>query len=57
MTQEKTIQSLGRIGRNNLQKSYSIRFRDDELIKKIMKRDDNKPEVKNMNKLFTTDFD
>lgn len=57
MTQEKTIQSLGRIGRNNIQKSYSIRFRNDDLIKKIMKRDENKPEVVNMNRLFTTDIE
>jgi hypothetical protein len=57
MTQEKTIQSLGRIGRNNVQKSYSIRFRNDDLIKKIMERDDNKPEVINMNRLFVTDIE
>ena len=57
MTQEKTIQSLGRIGRNNVQKSYSIRFRNDDLIKKIMQHDDHKPEVINMNKLFITDIE
>ena len=36
MTQEKTIQAMGRVGRNNIHQSYSIRFRDDELIKKIV---------------------
>ena len=31
MTQQKTIQSLGRIGRGNIQQSYTVRFRDDEI--------------------------
>ena len=57
MTQEKIIQSLGRIGRNNNQKSYSIRLRNDDLIKKIMNKEEDKPEVENMNKLFITEFD
>lgn len=54
MTQEKTIQALGRIGRNQLNKEYSIRFRDDTLIHKIFTHSDNRPEVDNMNKLFNT---
>ncbi len=54
MTQEKTIQALGRIGRNQLNKDYSIRFRDDELIDKIFTQSDYRPEVDNMNKLFNT---
>ena len=54
MTQEKTIQALGRIGRNQLNKEYSIRFRDDNLIQKIFTHSDNRPEVDNMNKLFNT---
>ena len=54
MTQEKTIQAMGRIGRNKLQLSYTIRFRDDELIKKIFMPSLNKPEVVNMNKLFNS---
>mgnify|MGYP000249248786 CR=1 FL=1 len=55
LTQEKIIQALGRIGRNNIQQDYSIRFRDDEQIN-ILFRTYNafeKPEVINMNKLFT----
>lgn len=52
MTQEKTIQAMGRIGRNQIQKSYSIRFRDDTLIHKIFQKSDNIMESKNMNKLF-----
>lgn len=54
MTQEKTIQAMGRVGRNKLQLSYTIRFRDDELIKKIFMPTLNKPEVANMNKLFNS---
>ena len=54
MTQEKTIQALGRIGRNQINKDYSIRFRDDVLIEKIFTASEYKPEVENMNKLFNT---
>ena len=54
MTQEKTIQALGRIGRNQINKDYSIRFRDDSLINKIFTSDQDKPEVTNMNILFNT---
>ena len=54
MTQEKTIQAMGRIGRNQVSKDYSIRFRDDELLNKIFKHSDIRPEVDNMNKLFNT---
>ena len=52
MSQEKCIQSMGRIGRNKLQHDYSIRFRDNALISKLFRHDENKPEVKNMNILF-----
>jgi hypothetical protein len=54
MTQEKTIQALGRIGRNQINKDYSIRFRDDSLIEKIFVDVEYRPEVDNMNKLFNT---
>lgn len=54
LTQEKIIQALGRIGRNNIQQEYSARFRDDTqlttLFTKIASED--KPEVINMNQLF-----
>lgn len=55
MTQEKCIQSMGRVGRNKIQQSYSVRFRDNALINKLFHRDDNKPEVENMNRLFNTE--
>jgi hypothetical protein len=57
MTQEKTIQALGRIGRNNFQQTYSVRFRDDSLIRKLFVHEKDKPEVINMNKLFNDDED
>ena len=59
MTQEKTVQAMGRVGRNSLQQDYTIRFRDDDLIKKIFSAipSDEKIEVINMNKLFTTTND
>ena len=52
ITQEKTIQAMGRIGRNKMQHKYSIRFRNDEIIKTLFVAQDNRPEVKNMNLLF-----
>jgi hypothetical protein len=54
LTQEKIIQALGRIGRNNIQQDYSIRFRDDEQIQKLFYVELDKPEVRNMNILFNT---
>ena len=53
LTQEKIIQSMGRIGRSNVQQDYTIRFRDDEQIRKLFEFDANKPEVRNMNRLLT----
>jgi len=52
LTQEKIIQALGRVGRNNIQQNYSIRFRDDEQINKLFYKEENKIEVANMNRLF-----
>ena len=57
MTQEKIIQSMGRIGRNKLQHQYSVRVRDNNMISKIFQKEENKKEVVNMNRLFQTDED
>jgi hypothetical protein len=56
LTQEKIIQALGRIGRNNIQQEYSARFRDDEQISTLFTRFEStaKPEVLNMNMLFNS---
>ena len=54
LTQEKIIQALGRIGRNNIQQQYSARFRDNSQITTLFTRfnSEDKPEVINMNELF-----
>lgn len=54
LTQEKIVQALGRIGRNNIQQEYSARFRDNTQIATLFTRfsPEDKPEVINMNKLF-----
>lgn len=54
LTQEKIIQAMGRIGRNNIQQRYTIRFRDDAQILKIFTNDTCKPEIINMNLLFNS---
>jgi hypothetical protein len=55
-TQEKIIQSLGRIGRSNIQQEYTARFRDlsqPQLLFKYLNFSE-KPEVINMNILFNS---
>ena len=54
LTQEKVIQAMGRIGRNNIQQTYTVRFRDNSQITKLFTSDTEKPEIINMNKLFNT---
>jgi hypothetical protein len=54
LTQEKIIQAMGRIGRNNIQQDYTIRFRYNEHINKLFTSEVDKPEVINMNKLFNS---
>ena len=54
LTQEKVIQAMGRIGRNNIQQTYTVRFRDDEQILKLFTSETEKPEIINMNRLFNT---
>ena len=54
LTQEKIIQAMGRIGRNNIQQTYTIRFRNDKQILKLFTSETEKPEIINMNKLFNS---
>jgi hypothetical protein len=54
LTQEKVIQAMGRIGRNNIQQTYTVRFRDDSQIAKLFTSETEKPEVRNMNILFNS---
>lgn len=57
MTQQKTIQALGRIGRNNIQQEYSARFRDDAIIENLFKRQTENVEAVNMCRILRTDAD
>ena len=54
MTQEKIIQALGRVGRNNIQQNYSIRFRNTDIAQRLFYPEEDKIEVRNMNRLFVT---
>ena len=55
MTQQKLIQSMGRIGRNNIQQTFSVRFRDNTMIDKLFRHPEVNIEAENMVKLFCTD--
>jgi len=55
ITQEKTIQAMGRIGRNQLSKTYSIRLRENSFLPKIFFKQDFSLEAQNMVRLFETD--
>lgn len=57
ITQEKTIQAMGRIGRNQVNKSYSIRLRENSFLPKIFFKQDYSLEAQNMVRLFETDED
>jgi hypothetical protein len=54
MTQQKTLQALGRIGRNNIQQSYTVRFRDDNMISQLFKEPSLNLEANNMCRLFSS---
>jgi len=54
MSQEKAIQAMGRVGRNKLQFDYSLRFRNDDILKSLFEDDPDKPEVANMARLFNS---
>lgn len=57
MSQEKAIQSMGRIGRGAIQQDYTIRVRHDAILRHIFTalRSSEKPEVCAMNRLFVSD--
>jgi len=52
LTQQKIIQALGRVGRQNIQQEYTVRFRDDNIILKLFKKMGENREAINMCKLF-----
>jgi hypothetical protein len=55
MTQQKTLQAMGRIGRNNIQQDYTIRFRDDDMIMKLFEKPTVNLEAENMCALFCSE--
>lgn len=54
MTQQKTIQAIGRIGRGDIQQSYTVRFREDEMLMKLFHKPANNIEAQNMSRLFSS---
>jgi hypothetical protein len=55
MTQQKTIQAIGRIGRNNIQQEYTVRFRDDAVLERLFRKSTDNMEATIMNRLFCSD--
>jgi hypothetical protein len=55
MTQQKIIQAIGRIGRNNIQQDYTVRFRDNDILTKLFKQVQHNKEAAVMCKLFHSD--
>jgi len=54
MTQQKTIQAMGRIGRNQIQQEYTIRFRDDAMLTQLFQAPIKNPEADVMSRLFSS---
>jgi len=54
ITQEKILQSIGRVGRQNIQQTYSIRFRNENHFDLLFHENAEAPEKTNMNILFTS---
>jgi hypothetical protein len=52
MTQQKTIQAMGRIGRSNIQQEYTIRFRDDAMLTQLFMPAESNKEAEIMSRLF-----
>ncbi len=52
LTQQKMLQALGRIGRHNDQKEYSVRLRENGHSQLLFMPSDNHIEAQNMNRLF-----
>lgn len=54
MTPQKTLQAMGRIGRNNIQQEYTIRFRDDDMITRLFTKPEINMEAIVMERLFSS---
>jgi hypothetical protein len=53
MTQQKTIQAMGRIGRNQIQQEYTIRFREDAMLEQLFSAPIVNKEAEVMCRLFS----
>ena len=53
MTYQKTIQAMGRIGRNNIQQEYTVRFRDDAILTQLFRKSEQNTEAVIMSRLFS----
>lgn len=53
LTQDKAIQSIGRVGRTGATRDYTVRLRDGSVGHLLFNKSEDQPEVKNMVKLFT----
>ena len=54
MTQQKIIQSMGRIGRNKIQQEYTVRFRDDTIMASLFLPPKHNMEADIMSRLFSS---
>jgi len=54
MTQQKTIQAMGRIGRNQMQQEYTVRFRDDAVLTQLFQAPAENREAVIMSRLFSS---
>ena len=54
MTQQKTLQSLGRIGRSSIQQTYTVRFREEDMIKRLFMKQSENLEAVNMSNIFNS---
>jgi hypothetical protein len=53
LTQDKAIQSIGRVGRTGATRDYTVRLRDGDVGHLLFNKSDDQPEVVNMAKLFS----
>jgi hypothetical protein len=54
MTPQKTLQAMGRIGRQNIQQEYTVRFRDDSIIRQLFSNSGENKEAVVMSRLFSS---
>jgi len=54
MTQQKTIQAMGRVGRGNVQNTYTVRFRDDGIIRQLFLPAERNLEAEKMSSLLNS---